>query len=188
MSKRLISLLLALLMLLTAAGCGAQPAPEEDTAPQPDVTAKLTEGTEPADDTAAESSAYLRLYCPADLSEKNKSAGGGDAVNGIPISWKQVRGDDRGRQQQAQYIMELLLGGCTDKDFICPVPEGTTVNSCTVTGGTVSVAASVFSATVGEVSGVLADSGEPQAARSRTARKSASRLRGFLIGVLLSDG
>ena len=60
-------------------------------------------------------------------------------MNGIPISWKQVRGDDRGRQQQAQYIMELLLGGCTDKDFICPVPKGTAVNSCTVTGGTVSV-------------------------------------------------
>ena len=115
MRRRIGIWLLALLLVWTAAGCGTKSTAAENT------------------------SAYLRLYCPADLSEKNKSAGGGDAVNGIPISWKQVRGDDRGRQQQAQYIMELLLGGCTDKDFICPVPEGTTVNSCTVTGGTVSV-------------------------------------------------
>ena len=117
MKRRIVTLLLAALLLCTAAGCGEKNA---------------ADGTE-------NTSAYLRLYCPADLGEKNRSAGGGDAVNGIPISWKQVRGDDRGRQQQAQYIMELLLGGCTDKDFICPVPKGTAVNSCTVTGGTVLV-------------------------------------------------
>ena len=116
MKRRIVTLLLAALLLCTA-GCSEKNA---------------ADGTE-------NTSAYLRLYCPAELGEKNKSAGGGDAVNGIPISWKQVRGDDRGRQQQAQYIMELLLGGCTDKDFICPVPKGTAVNSCTVTGGTVSV-------------------------------------------------
>ena len=117
MKRRIVTLLLAALLLCTAAGCGEKNA---------------ADGTE-------NTSAYLRLYCPAELGEKNRSAGGGDAVNGIPISWKQVRGEDRGRQQQAQYIMELLLGGCTDKDFICPVPKGTAVNSCTVTGGTVSV-------------------------------------------------
>lgn len=117
MRRRIGIWLLASLLVWSAAGCG---------------TKNAADGTE-------NTSAYLRLYCPADLSEKNRSAGGGDAVNGIPISWKQVRGDDRGRQQQAQYIMELLLGGCTDKDFICPVPKGTGVNSCTVTGGTVSV-------------------------------------------------
>ena len=117
MKRRIVTLLLAALLLCTAAGCG---------------TKNAADGTE-------NTSAYLRLYCPAELGEKNRSAGGGDAVNGIPISWKQVRGDDRGRQQQAQYIMELLLGGCADKDFICPVPKGTAVNSCTVTGGTVSV-------------------------------------------------
>lgn len=117
MRRRIGIWLLASLLVWSAAGCG---------------TKNAADGTE-------NTSAYLRLYCPAELGEKNKSAGGGDAVNGIPISWKQVRGDDRGRQQQAQYIMELLLGGCTDKDFICPVPKGTAVNSCTVTGGTVSV-------------------------------------------------
>ena len=114
MKRRIVTLLLAALLLCTAAGCGEKNA---------------ADGTE-------NTSAYLRLYCPAELGERNKSAGGGDAVNGIPISWKQVRGDDRGRQQQAQYIMELLLGGCTDSDFIRPMPEGTVVNSCTVTGGT----------------------------------------------------
>ena len=117
MKRRIGTLLLAVLLLWMAAGCGGK-----SEADGPENT-----------------SAYLRLYCPAELGEKNKSAGGGDAVNGIPISWKQVRGDDRGRQQQAQYIMELLLGGCTDSDFIRPMPEGTAVNSCTVTGGTVSV-------------------------------------------------
>lgn len=117
MRRRIGIWLLASLLVWSAAGCG---------------TKNAADGTE-------NTSAYLRLYCPAELGEKNRSAGGGDAVNGIPISWKQVRGDDRGRQQQAQYIMELLLGGCTDKDFICPVPKGTAVNSCTVTGGTVSV-------------------------------------------------
>lgn len=117
MKRRIVTLLLAALLLCTAAGCGEKNA---------------ADGTE-------NTSAYLRLYCPADLSEKNRSAGGGDAVNGIPISWKQVRGDDRGRQQQAQYIMELLLGGCTKEDFLCPVPTGTRLLSCTVTGGTVLV-------------------------------------------------
>lgn len=83
--------------------------------------------------------ASLRLYCPADLSEQNKSVGGGDAVTGIPIPWSEITADDRGRQQQAQYIMELLLGACTADGFRSPVPTGTRLLSCTVTGGTVSV-------------------------------------------------
>ena len=81
----------------------------------------------------------LRLYCPADLSEQNKSVGGGDAVTGIPIPWSEITADDRGRQQQAQYIMELLLGACTADGFRSPMPTGTRLLSCTVTGGTVSV-------------------------------------------------
>lgn len=81
----------------------------------------------------------LRLYYPADLSAKNKSVGGSDAITSVLVNWKKVTGDDRGRQQQAQYIMELLLGGCKANGFTSPVPIGTTVRSCTVTGGTVSV-------------------------------------------------
>ena len=81
----------------------------------------------------------LRLYYPAALSARDKSTGGSDAITSTQVSWKKVTGDDRGRQQQAQYIMELLLGGCKVSGFTSPVPTGTTVRSCTVTGGTVSV-------------------------------------------------
>ena len=80
----------------------------------------------------------LRLYYPAALSARDKSTGGADAITSAQVSWKRVTGDDRGRQQQAQYIMELLLGGCKVSGFTSPVPVGTTVCSCTVTGGTVS--------------------------------------------------
>ena len=79
----------------------------------------------------------LRLYYPADIS--GKSAGGSDAVTSVQVNWKRVTGDDRGRVQQAQYIMEMLLGACKVSGFTTPAPEGTTVRSCTVTGGTVSV-------------------------------------------------
>lgn len=66
----------------------------------------------------------LRLYYPADLSAKHKSVGGSDAITSVLVNWKKVTGDDRGRQQQAQYIMELLLGGCKAGGFTSPVPTG----------------------------------------------------------------
>ena len=112
MKKRIISLLLAAALAASLCACG-----EQQTA----------------------DGGSLRLYCPADLSEQNKSAGGGDAVQGIAIPWADITAGDRGRQQQAQYIMELLLGGCTAEGFIAPIPVGTQLLSCTVTGGTVSV-------------------------------------------------
>lgn len=112
MKKRIISLLLAAALAASLCACGEQQAADGGS---------------------------LRLYCPADLSEQNKSAGGGDAVQGIAIPWADITAGDRGRQQQAQYIMELLLGGCTAEGFIAPIPVGTQLLSCTVTGGTVSV-------------------------------------------------
>ena len=112
MKKRIISLLLAAVLAASLCACGEQQAADGGS---------------------------LRLYCPADLSEQNKSAGGGDAVQGIAIPWADITAGDRGRQQQAQYIMELLLGGCTAEGFIAPIPVGTQLLSCTVTGGTVSV-------------------------------------------------
>ncbi len=114
MRKRILSLLLALLLALALCACGAQ----TDTAPE---------------------GGSLRLYGLTDLSAQNKPAGGGDAVTGVAIPWTEITAGERGRQQQAQYIMELLLGGCTAEGFICPVPTGTSLLSCTVTGGTVSV-------------------------------------------------
>ena len=139
MKKRIIALLLALLML-TSAGCGSAPAAKEPADEDPALGAYQAGAPEQeAGQSAAEPSLYLRLYGLADLSEKNKSNGGGDAVTGISIPWAEITAHDRGRQQQAQYIMELLLGGCTKSGFICPVPTGTRLLSCTVTGGTVSV-------------------------------------------------
>lgn len=142
MKKRVLSLLLALTLLMTAAGCAApqepaDPAPEEATGLLKSPAPEAIEDGEPAD--GAETSPYLKLYCPADLSEKNKSAGGGDAITGLQIPWSEIAGEDKGRQQQAQDIMALLLGGCTLPEFLCPVPTGTKLLSCTVTGGTVSV-------------------------------------------------
>ena len=139
MKKRIIALLLALLML-TSAGCGSAPAAKEPADEEPALGAYQAGAPEQeAGQSAAEPSLYLRLYGLADLSEKNKSNGGGDAVTGISIPWAEITAHDRGRQQQAQYIMELLLGGCTKEDFLCPVPTGTRLLSCTVTGGTVLV-------------------------------------------------
>lgn len=139
MKKRIIALLLALLML-TSAGCGSAPAAKEPADEEPALeTYQAGAPEQEAGQSAAEPSPYLRLYGLADLSEKNKSNGGGDAVTGISIPWAEITADGRGRQQQAQYIMELLLGGCTKSGFICPVPTGTRLLSCTVTGGTVSV-------------------------------------------------
>ena len=129
--KKLISLLLSLLLLATAAGCGVQSEPE-DVPAMPTLTTPPG-GTGSGDENSSEPSPYLRLYCPADLSDKNKSAGGGDAIVGLPIPWEEINAGDRGRQQQAQYIMELLLGKCTAKDFLSPVPVGTQLLSCTVT-------------------------------------------------------
>ena len=97
MKKRIISLLLAAALAASLCACGEQQAADGGS---------------------------LRLYCPADLSEQNKSAGGGDAVQGIAIPWADITAGDRGRQQQAQYIMELLLGGCTAEGFIAPIPVG----------------------------------------------------------------
>ena len=140
MKKRSIALLLALLTL-AASGCGSAPAAaKEPVGEEPQVDSYQAAVPEQEDgQNTAETSPYLRLYGLADLSEKNKSNGGGDAVTGVSIPWEEITADERGRQQQAQYIMELLLGGCTRSGFICPVPTGTKLLSCTVTGGTVSV-------------------------------------------------
>ena len=139
MKKRIIALLLALLTL-AAAGCGSAPAAKEPAAEEPPAESYQAGAPEQEDGQGAgETSPYLRLYGLADLSEKNKSNGGGDAVAGVSVPWEEITADGRGRQQQAQYIMELLLGGCTKAGFICPVPTGTKLLSCTVTGGTVSV-------------------------------------------------
>ena len=88
---------------------------------------------------SSNSAGQLRLYYPAELSTKSRSTGGGDAIASVQVDWQQIGGDQLGRQQQAQYIMEQLLGACKASGFTSPVPDGTALRSCTVTGGTVSV-------------------------------------------------
>ena len=83
------------------------------------------------------SAGQLRLYYPAELSTKSRSTGGGDAIASVQVDWQQIGGDQLGRQQQAQYIMEQLLGACKASGFTSPVPDGTALRSCTVTGGRV---------------------------------------------------
>lgn len=133
MRRRILAALLALLTVVTLPCCGVSES--GDTSYEEGVLWSV----EDEEQTGEETSPYLRLYCPADVSERDRSAGGGDAITGIPIKWEKITGNDRGRQQQAQYIMELLLGGCTDPEFTSPMPEGTQVLNCTVTGGTVAV-------------------------------------------------
>ena len=108
--KKILSLVLAAALTLSLAACGS-----------------------------TNSAGQLRLYYPAELSTKSRSTGGGDAIASVQVDWQQIGGDQLGRQQQAQYIMEQLLGACKASGFTSPVPDGTALRSCTVTGGTVSV-------------------------------------------------
>ena len=108
--RRFLAALLAAAMLLSLTACGS-----------------------------SNSAGQLRLYYPAELSTKSRSTGGGDAIASVQVDWQQIGGDQLGRQQQAQYIMEQLLGACKASGFTSPVPDGTALRSCTVTGGTVSV-------------------------------------------------
>ncbi len=85
------------------------------------------------------SAGQLRLYYPAELSTNSRCTGCGDAIASVQVDWQQIGGDQLGRQQQAQYIMEQQLGACKASGFTSPVPDGTALRSCTVTGGTVSV-------------------------------------------------
>ena len=66
------------------------------------------------------SAGQLRLYYPAELSTKSRSTGGGDAIASVQVDWQQIGGDQLGRQQQAQYIMEQLLGACKASGFTSP--------------------------------------------------------------------
>ena len=75
------------------------------------------------------SAGQLRLYYPAELSTKSRSTGGGDAIASVQVDWQQIGGDQMGRQQQAQYIMEQLLGACKASGFTSPVPDGTALRS-----------------------------------------------------------
>lgn len=93
--------------------------------------------------TTSESGEVLALYYRSDLVE----ARGGDAITSVPVAWDNLPEGDK--QQQAEAVLHLLLGECTEKGFKSPLPSGTKLQSCTVTGSTAAVD---FSAAYGQLS------------------------------------
>ena len=72
----------------------------------------------------------LRLYHPVPLEEHP----GGDAISGVTIDWDTLPQEDRAAQAEA--VVRLLLGGCQEEGFQSPIPEGTSLRSVEVKGGT----------------------------------------------------
>ena len=87
----------------------------------------------------------LHLYYPTVLALSQ----GGDAIDSVDIAWESLPQDDR--QEQAEAVLALLMGGCEKDDFTSPVPAGTSLLKCTITGRTVWVD---FSASYGQLSGM----------------------------------
>ncbi len=89
--------------------------------------------------------ATLAVYCAAVPEE----AQGGDILTGVRVSWA-----DQARlpaQMQAQSAVELLLGACQAEGFTSPLPAGTRLLSCSVTGSTAVVD---FSEEYGQLTGM----------------------------------
>ena len=120
--KKLISLLLSLLLLATAAGCGVQSEPE-DVPAMPTLTTPPG-GTGSGDENSSEPSPYLRLYCPADLSDKNKSAGGGDAIVGLPIPWEEINAGDRGGSSRRSTLWSCCWASAPPRTSSTPYRRG----------------------------------------------------------------
>lgn len=74
---------------------------------------------------------------------------GGDILTAAQVDWSDQA--DSAAQVQARAALELLLGGCGEKDFTSPMPRGTQIISCAVEGGTATVD---FSAHYGQLSGM----------------------------------
>ena len=74
---------------------------------------------------------------------------GGDAIDAIRVDWRDWR--EQSAQVQAEEVLRLLMGGYKEGGFRQPVPGGTRLLSCTVSGSTVVVD---FSSTYGQLSGI----------------------------------
>ncbi len=85
----------------------------------------------------------LRLFYPAADYEA-----GGDVLHSRAIDWSAQEEKDAARQLET--VVQLLLPGRADADFPSPLPEGTELLSCSVSGG---VATLDFSAAYGRLSG-----------------------------------
>ncbi len=87
----------------------------------------------------------LAVYYPADP----ESARGGDILTSVPVSWSDKA--NLPAQRQAQSAMELLLGACQAEGFSSPLPAGTQLLNCSVTG---SMAVVDLSGAYGQLSGM----------------------------------
>ena len=87
----------------------------------------------------------LRLYYAASLDTHR----GGDAIDSVTIDWDELpQGDQVAR---AESVLALLMGMCREKGFQSPIPDGTTLRSVTIIGGTARVD---FSGSYGQLSGM----------------------------------
>ena len=87
----------------------------------------------------------LRLYYAASLDTHR----GGDAIDSVTIAWDELpQGDQVAR---AESVLALLMGMCQEKGFQSPIPDGTTLRSVTIIGGTACVD---FSGSYGQLSGM----------------------------------
>ena len=87
----------------------------------------------------------LRLYYAASLDTHR----GGDAIDSVTIDWDELpQGDQVAR---AESVLALLMGMCQEKGFQSPIPDGTTLRSVTIIGGTARVD---FSGSYGQLSGM----------------------------------
>ena len=87
----------------------------------------------------------LRLYYAASLDTHR----GGDAIDSVTIDWDELpQGDQVAR---AESVLALLMGMCREKGFQSPIPDGTTLRSVTIIGGTACVD---FSGSYGQRSGM----------------------------------
>lgn len=73
----------------------------------------------------------LRLYYPVPLEEHP----GGDAISSVTVDWGTLL-REQDRASQAEAVLALLMGGCQDENFQSPIPEGTSLRSVEVKGGT----------------------------------------------------
>ncbi len=88
----------------------------------------------------------LSLYYPV---RPEVLASGGDAIDAIRVDWRDWR--EQSAQVQAEEVLRLLMGGYKEGGFRQPVPSGTRLLSCTVSGSTVVVD---FSSAYGQLSGI----------------------------------
>lgn len=88
----------------------------------------------------------LRLYYPV---RHEVMTSGGDAIDSVGVDWREMR--EKTAQEQAEEVVRLLMGGCTEGGFRQPMPGSTRLLSCAVTGSTVWVD---FSAAYGHLSGI----------------------------------